>query len=102
MLNIEAMDNKNNVNPEFALQFNGAYTTSSKITVDQFKLNCNLSNNPIYSTSNLVVGLADLRKSDILNYTITPICKYGELSSFAVSGMVDFSMLGTGFINLTE
>ena len=102
VLNIEAMDNKNNVNPEFALQFNGAYTTSSKITVDQFKLNCNLSNNPIYSTSNLVVGLADLRKSDILNYTITPICKYGELSSFAVSGMVDFSMLGTGFINLTE
>ena len=102
VLNIESMDNKNNVNPEFALQFNGAYTTSSKINVDQFKLDCNLSSNPIYSTTGLVVGLADLRKSDILNYTITPICRYGELSSFAVSGMIDFSMLGTGFINLTE
>lgn len=90
-------------NPEFGLSFQGSYTTESNIQAEQFKLTSNLNSSPIYSTTpGLYIELADLRKTDVLDYKITPICKYGELSSFAVSGIIDFSALGTGFCKLTE
>lgn len=96
-------DSISNTNPEFGLSFQGSYTTESNIHAEQFKLTSNLNNNPIYSTTpGLYIELADLRKTDILDYKIIPICKYGELSSFAVSGIIDFSALGTGFCELTE
>lgn len=95
-------DSISNTNPEFGLSFQGSYTTESNIHAEQFKLTSNLNNNPIYSTPGLYIELADLRKTDILDYKIIPICKYGELSSFAVSGIIDFSALGTGFCKLTE
>lgn len=90
-------------NPEFGLSFQGSYTTESNIHADQFKLTSNLNGSPIYSTTpGLYIELADLRKTDILDYKIVPICRYGELSAFAVSGIIDFSALGTGFCKLTE
>lgn len=96
-------DSISNTNPEFGLSFQGSYTTESNIHAEQFKLTSNLNNNPIYSTTpGLYIELADLRKTDILDYKIIPICKYGELSSFVVSGIIDFSALGTGFCELTE
>ena len=90
-------------NPEFGLSFQGSYTTESNIKADQFKLTSNLNGSPIYSTTpGLYLELAGLGKNDVLDYKITPICKYGELSAFAASGIIDFSALGTGFCKLTE
>lgn len=90
-------------NPEFGISFQGSYSSTSNIKAEQFKFLSNLNSNPIYSeTPNLYMELSDLRKSDVLNYTIIPICKYGELSAFTTSGIIDFSAFGTGFCELSE
>lgn len=101
--NLNEGESKDLSNPEFSVLFNGSYTTSSNIKANQFKLTSNLGGT-YYSTTGipLQLGLEDLHKKDILEYVVTPICKYGDLSSFAVSGKIDFSILGTGYNKLSE
>lgn len=102
LLSVDNGSSKTNTNPKFGVTFNGNYTTSSNIRVEQFKMESNMNSSPIYSTTSLKLGMEDFGKTDVLNYTITPICKYGELSSFASSGIIDFSTLGTGYCKLTD
>lgn len=97
---ISNTDSIANVAPSFSVLFTGNYETSSGINVLQFKLNSNSVN--AYSTTDLKLGINKCTKNDVLDYTITPICNYGLLSSFAVSGKIDFSILGTGYNNLIE
>ena len=97
---IENTSDKVNVAPSFGVLFTGSYETSSGVHVLQFRLNSNEVN--ANSTSNLTLGINNCTKNDVLDYTITPICQYGDLKSFAVSGKIDFSILGTGYNNLIE
>lgn len=97
---IENTNSKLDVAPSFGVLFTGSYGTSSGVRVLQFKLDSNSVN--ANSTTDLKLGINNCTKTDVLDYTITPICQYGALNSFAVSGKIDFSILGTGYNNLIE
>lgn len=100
IIGVDKVTDETLVNPEFYLQFNGNYTSSSKIDVKQFSIDINSTK--YYSTEDLKFRIEDIRKTDKINYEIVPYCQYGALNSFAVSGSIDFSTMGTGFTNLTE
>ena len=93
-------DDTDNSDLRYSLTFKGGYSSKSNIGVNQFRGVINGSR--YHSTSDLRLGFNDITSNDVINYKITPICNFGELSSFSTEGNIDFSVFGTSFCKLTE
>ena len=98
-------------NATFSLTLNGKSRTSSNIIAKQFQCEYNTtsSNGTVYSsvssdpsTTPEQLKFTNIPNNEVLSYDVTPICDYGDLSSFKISGKIDFSILGTGYFNFNE
>lgn len=56
---------------------------------------------PILSTENNIITYSDTSPF-VWNYTITPAMPYGLLPNLAITGSIDFSKVGSGYVELNE